>query len=348
MQKNFPDLITLAIETSCDDTSVSVMRGRIVLSNVVSSQVDALKFGGIVPELASRAHQANMVPVVEDALVQAGVKLQDIRLIGVTYGPGLIGSLLVGLNFAKGLAYSLDIPYIGVNHIEAHMLAAFLEKPHPDFPFISLIVSGGHTMLVLAEALGRYRILGETQDDAAGECFDKVARFLNIAPENGSGMSGPMVDVRARLGDPEKIKFPRPLGNSDNFHFSFSGLKTSVLNYSKKQEQWSAQEINDMCASFQEAVVDVLISKSLRACMEHRVGSLVLSGGVAANSRLRDMLNQQAQKSDVRLFIPAKSYCTDNAAMIGLTAYLKHLEGEVSPLDLAPNPSLRLIEQRQK
>ncbi|MBL7994413.1 tRNA (adenosine(37)-N6)-threonylcarbamoyltransferase complex transferase subunit TsaD [bacterium] len=343
MRKNSPDLITLAVETSCDDTSVSVMRGRNVLSNVVSSQVDVLKFGGIVPELASRAHQANIVPVVEDALEQAGIKLRDVRLIGVTYGPGLIGSLLVGLNFAKGLAYSLGIPFIGVNHIEAHMLAAFLEERHPDFPFISLIVSGGHTLLVHAEALGRYRILGETQDDAAGECFDKVARFLNIAPDNDSGMSGPMVDVRSRLGDPGKIKFPRPLGNSDNFNFSFSGLKTSVLNYSKKQEKWSEQEIHDICASFQEAVVDVLVSKSLRACREHGVGSLVLSGGVAANSRLRDILREQSQKSDVQLFIPAKSYCTDNAAMIGMTAYLKHLNGEISSLALAPNPSLRLI-----
>lgn len=343
MQKNFPDLITLAIETSCDDTSVAVLHGPKVLSNIVSSQVDVQQFGGIVPELASRAHQANIVPVVEDALSKAGRVLKNIQLIGVTCGPGLIGSLLVGLNFAKGLSYSLNIPYIGVNHMEAHMLAAFLEEPHPEFPFISLVVSGGHTMLVLAEALGRYKILGETQDDAAGECFDKVARFLHITPGNGSVMAGPMVEQRSCLGDAHKIKFPRPLGNSNNFNFSFSGLKTSVLNYTEKKDRWTDEEINDICASFQEAVVDVLVSKSMRACRESQTGSLVLSGGVAANSRLRDELGAQCLRSGVHLFIPSKPYCTDNAAMIGMTAYLRHQAGEVSSLDLAPKPSLRLI-----
>ena len=198
-------------------------------------------------------------------------------------------------------------------------------------------------MLVLAEALGRYQILGETQDDAAGECFDKVARFLHISPGNGSVMAGPMVEQRACSGNAQKIKFPRPLGNSDNFNFSFSGLKTSVLNYTEKKDRWSEAEVDDICASFQEAVVDVLVSKSMRACREYQIGSLVLSGGVAANSRLRDELSAQGRKSGVHLFIPSKSYCTDNAAMIGMTAYLRHMRGEVSSLDLAPIPSLRLI-----
>ena len=342
MQKNFPDLITLAIETSCDDTSVAVLRGQKVLSNIVSSQYDGLKFGGIVPELASRAHQANIIAVMDAALDQAGISKKAIQLIGVTYGPGLIGSLLVGLNFAKGLSYSLGIPYVGVNHMEAHMLAAFLEEPNLDFPFISLIVSGGHTMLVLAEALGCYRILGETQDDAAGECFDKVARFLNITTGEGSMMSGPVVDQRAQLGDPKKIKFPRPMGNSENLDFSFSGLKTSVLNYSKKQDNWSDLEINDICAGFQEAVVEVLVSKSLRACREQNITTIVMSGGVAANSRLREELRVQCDKSHVSLFIPSKPYCTDNAAMIGITASLKYGNAQFSPLDLAPKPSLRL------
>lgn len=343
MQKNFPDLITLAIETSCDDTSVAVLRGQTVLSNIVSSQIDGLKFGGIVPELASRAHQANIIPVVEEALNQAQKSLNEVELIGVTYGPGLIGSLLVGLNFAKALSYSLNIPYIGVNHMEAHMLAPFLAEPHPDFPFISLIVSGGHTMLVLAEALGQYRILGETQDDAAGECFDKVARFLNIAPDSGSVMAGPMLDKRARLGNAEKIRFPRPLSHADNYHFSFSGLKTSVLNYSKQKAEWGPEEINDICASFQEAVADVLVTKAVRACREFKIATLVVSGGVAANSRLRERLKKQCGEADIRWYIPPAIYCTDNAAMIGITAYMKYFGKETASMDLSPKPSLRLV-----
>lgn len=344
MLKNSPDTITLAVETSCDDTSVAVLRGPEVLSNIVSSQLDGLKFGGIVPELASRAHQANIIPVVKESMLQAGVQIQDLDLIGATYGPGLIGSLLVGINFAKGFSYGLGIPFIGVNHMEAHMLAAFLDDPRPEFPFISLIVSGGHTMLVLAEALGRYRILGETKDDAAGECFDKVARFLKVVPDIGSVMAGPMIDKIARQGDPKKIAFPRPLAHSNDLDFSFSGLKTSVLNYSKKQDDWSTEDIKNICASFQEAVVDVLVSKSVRACNEQNIGSLVLSGGVAANTRLREKMTQECRNHNIRLFIPSKTYCTDNAAMIGLTAYLHNSSGTVSPMDLAPKPSLRLTK----
>jgi N6-L-threonylcarbamoyladenine synthase len=343
MQKNFPDPVTLAIETSCDDTSVAVLRGAQVLSNVVSSQVDGLKFGGIVPELASRAHQANIIPVVRSAIQHASISLEEINLIGVTYGPGLIGSLLVGLNFAKGLSYSRGIPMIGINHIEAHMIAPFLETSHPEFPFIALVVSGGHTLLALAEQLGRYRILGETQDDAAGECFDKVARFLNVSSDSGSVMAGPVIDQRARLGNPQKIKFPRPLANADNYNFSFSGLKTAVLNYSKKRETWSEEETNDICAGFQESIVDVLVSKSVRACGAYGIDSLVLSGGVAANSRLRDILGKNCAKKGIKLFVPSHSYCTDNAAMIGIMALMKYRKGDVSTLDLAPKPSLRLV-----
>lgn len=344
MLKNSPDLITLAIETSCDDTSVAVLKGREVLSNIVSSQVDGLKFGGIVPELASRAHQANIIPVVRESMLKAGVLLPDIDLIGATCGPGLIGSLLVGLNFAKGLSYSLGIPYIGINHMEAHMLAVFLEEARPEFPFVALIVSGGHTMLVLAEDLGRYRILGETKDDAAGECFDKVARFLHVTPDIGSVMAGPVIEQKALLGNPKKIAFPRPLAHASELDFSFSGLKTSVLNYSKKQDNWSEQDINNICASFQEAVVDVLVLKSIRACGEYGIGSLVLSGGVAANTRLREKLLQECDTRNIRLFIPPKNYCTDNAAMIGVTAYLHYKAGVFSGLDLAPKPSLRLTK----
>ena len=232
---------------------------------------------------------------------------------------------------------------IGINHIEAHLLAPFLEASHPEFPFIALVVSGGHTLLALAEELGRYRILGETQDDAAGECFDKVARFLHVSPDSGSVMAGPVIDRRARLGDPQKIKFPRPLANADNYNFSFSGLKTAVLNYSKKQEIWSEEEKNHICAGFQESIVDVLVSKSVRACGSYGIGSLVLSGGVAANSRLRDILGKNCAQKGIKLFVPSHSYCTDNAAMIGITALMKYRKGDVSSLDLAPKPSLRLV-----
>ncbi len=342
MPKNFPDPITLAIETSCDDTSVAVLQGTSVLSNVVSSQVDGLHFGGIVPELASRAHQANILPVVKEALHLARRPIGDVSLIGVTYGPGLIGSLLVGLNFAKGLSYSRSIPFIGVNHIEAHILAAFLEEPHPTFPFMALVVSGGHTLLVLAEDVGRYRILGETQDDAAGECFDKVARFLGIAPAGATVMAGPEVDRRALSGDPGRITFPRPLGHANNYHFSFSGLKTAVLNHTKKKESWSEDETNDICAGFQEAIVDVLVSKSVRACREHGIPHLVLSGGVAANSRLRDILGKMCAEKGIRLYKPSRAYCTDNAAMIGMAALMHRNRGESSPLELSPKPALRL------
>ncbi len=336
--------IVLAIETSCDDTSVAVVQGHVVRSNVVSTQIHGLPFGGIVPELASRAHQANIIPVMHEALKAAGLHKEEIQLVAVTYGPGLVGSLLVGLNFAKSLSYGLNIPFIGVNHIEAHMLANFLEFPELEFPFVALVVSGGHTILVHARARGAYTILGETQDDAAGECFDKVARLLDLQPGNGTATAGAMIDHRAQAGDPRKIKFPRPMLHSEDYHFSFSGLKTAVMNHLKKDNgARNESTINDICASFQEAAVEVLVEKTIRACGDLNCPTAILSGGVAANTRLRSQLKETADRQGIRLVVPSMKYCTDNAAMIGITGLLNYLRGQRSTLDLAPQPSLRLV-----
>ncbi len=336
-------MLTLAIETSCDDTSAAVLRRDQILSNIVSSQVDGLRFGGIVPELASRAHMVNLFPVIDSALGEAGVNKQDLELIAVTRGPGLIGSLLVGVNAAKAMAYGLSIPFIGVHHIEAHMIASFLDSPAPTFPFIALIVSGGHTQLALAESLGKYKILGQTMDDAVGECYDKVARILKVLPETGSGMAGPALDARAQNGNPEYFKFPRPMLRTKDYHFSFSGLKTSVLNFVEKEgRDFSDQETNDICASFQEAAADVLSEKTIRACVDFGIGQIVVCGGVAANSRLRSQLREKCEVKKIGLFIPRPKFCTDNAAMIGITGYLKYQAGERSDIHLSPKAGISI------
>lgn len=334
-------LITLAIETSCDDTSVAVLRGRTVLSNLVSSQINR-RFGGIVPELAARAHQANILPVLRSALEQAHLSKKNIDLVAVTYGPGLIGSLLIGLNVAKGLAFGLNKPLIGVNHIEAHMLAPFLEKETPPVPFMALIVSGGHTLLVLVKAIGDYQLLGSTVDDAAGECFDKVARLLGLQPAEDSMMGGPLIDQLAKNGDPEKFSFPRPLIKDQNFNFSFSGLKTSVMNFLKTRSAVDIEnEMADICAGFQEAVVDVLVEKSIRACIERGISTLVVTGGVASNSRLRTRMDERSRPKGLTLFVPSSAWCTDNAAMIGITGWLQYKEGVTSTMELSPQPALQ-------
>jgi len=337
------DPITLAIETSCDDTSAAVLHGKKILSNLVSSQITDKKFAGIVPELAARAHQANILPVVSTAMRQAQIGTNDLDLIAVTYGPGLIGSLLVGLNAAKGIAFSLKKPLIGVNHIEAHLLACFLEPDPPEFPFIALVVSGGHTLLACAKDTGQYEWLGETYDDAAGECFDKVARLLGLQPERGSMMGGPIIDQRARSGDPAKFVFPRPMMKEKNLDFSFSGLKTSVMNYlrSLSRDEIDAN-MDDLCASFQEAVVEVLVSKSIRACQMRNVPRLVISGGVAANSRLKLQIDEEGHRRGIRAYIPSKQFCTDNAAMIGLAGQMNFHRSGPSPNTLAPQPALTL------
>lgn len=333
--------VVLGIETSCDDTSVAVLADRTVLSNIVSSQITGRQFGGIVPELAARAHQANILPVVVAALGQAEMEKQDVELIAVTSGPGLVGSLLVGVNFAKGLALASGCPLVGVHHMEAHVLSVFLEKPAWQFPYVCLVVSGGHTLLVLAESLGRYRVLGETQDDAAGECFDKVGRVLGLEPPSGTLMAGPEVDRRAASGDAGAFDFPRPMMRTDDLDFSFSGLKTAVINLIARQPDLlqSEQGVNDLCASFQEAIVDVLTVKAFRACGASRVQRLVVAGGVAANARLRSRFHTQAASDGIEFHVPSAKYCTDNAAMIALAGAMHYDEDGAAMTNVEPRAS---------
>ncbi|MCB0831915.1 MAG: tRNA (adenosine(37)-N6)-threonylcarbamoyltransferase complex transferase subunit TsaD [Bacteroidetes bacterium] len=331
----------LAIETSCDDTSVACLEGMTVASSVVSSQLDGAKFGGIVPELASRAHQANIVHVVRRSLAEASWEISQVDVVGVTYAPGLLGSLFVGLNFAKGLAYGRGIPMIGVHHLEGHVLAPFLTDNPPTFPYIALVVSGGHTQLLMVRAIGSYELLGTTVDDAAGECYDKVARFLKLDPQGRSSMAGPMVDERASSGRADAVDLPRPMLSSPELNFSFSGLKTAVLNFIKGRSL-NDLEVNDLCASFQEAVTDVLLHKTMKACQAFGVDRIVVTGGVAANSRLRTAFADAASRHGLALHIPPVAYCTDNAAMIGITAFFHWQRGEQSGLDLVPRATMVL------
>ncbi len=312
-------MIVLGIESSCDDTAASLVKdGRTVLSSVVSSQ-DRIhaKYGGVVPELASRSHIEAIVPVVEEALERAGAALDDIEGIAVTQGPGLVGSLLVGLSFAKSLSYVKGLPLVGVNHIESHPYAAFLvdkgeQREAPSFPFVALIVSGGHTTLMLFDDYTEYRILGQTLDDSAGEAFDKVAKLLGLGYPGGA-----VIDRLAKEGDVRAIGFPRPLLGKGNLDFSFSGLKTAVLTHVRGLAAApSGERLKDIAASFQEAVVDSLVTKGLWALRETGVAGLVVAGGVASNSRFRARLQEMAESEGVRLFIPAPKYCTDNAAMV--------------------------------
>ncbi len=332
-----PELVVLAIETSCDDTAAAVLRGRKVLSQAVSSELQGSEFGGIVPELASRAHQRNVLPVVKKVLTAAP---RPPGLIAATQGPGLVGSLLVGLNIAKGLALAWNTPWIGVHHIEAHILACLLVDPSPDFPFAALVVSGGHTLLAVARSVGDYEVVGETLDDAAGECFDKVARLLNVEPVPGSLMAGPVIDRLAQRGDPSKVVFPRPMRSSGDFHFSFSGLKTSVMNYlGKHPESLRPERLPDVCAGFQESIVDVLTEKSVAACERYGLDQLVVTGGVAANSRLRHRMAEAVRDGRIKVFFPPKALCTDNAVMIGWTGALHHSLGRRSEYTAPPRPS---------
>ena len=312
-------MIVLGIESSCDDTAAAVVEnGRIVLSSVVSSQ-DKIhaRYGGVVPELASRSHIEAIVPVVDEALVRAGLTLGDIEAIAVTQGPGLVGCLLIGLSFAKSLAYVRGLPLVGVNHIESHPYAAFLaekgeDKQAPSFPFVALIVSGGHTTLLYLEDYTKYRILGQTLDDSAGEAFDKVAKLLGLGYPGGAA-----IDRLAKQGDARSVAFPRPLLGKGNLDFSFSGLKTAVLTHVKALGGPPAEaHLKDIAASFQEAVIDALVTKGLWAARETGVKNLVVAGGVASNSRFRAALAEAAETEGLKLFIPPPKYCTDNAAMV--------------------------------
>ena len=325
----------LAIETSCDDTGAAVvLNGRKILSNVVSSQVSIhQRYGGVVPELASRRHIESIVPVVTEALETAKMRLTDIDGFAVTHGPGLVGSLLIGLSFAKSLAFVTGLPFVGVNHIEAHLSAIFLDKNPPRFPFIGLVVSGGHTSLFRVDGFGKYKRLGQTRDDAAGEAFDKVAKLMGLGYPGG-----PIIDELSKTGDPKAIRFPRALLGKDSFDFSFSGLKTAVVNYVKSHpepvEDYPEGLIRDIVSSFQEAVVDMLVKKTLRASQHQGLRRVVLSGGVAANGRLRQRMGEEAAPYRVKVYIPSPSFCTDNAAMVGVVGYEYLKRGIRSPLSL--------------
>lgn len=328
-------LRVLGIETSCDETAAAVVvDAREVLSSVVSSQVDLhAQYGGVVPEIASRAHVELLTPVVARALLEAGIDDDHVDVVGATVGPGLVGSLLVGVSAAKALALVWGVPFVGVNHLEAHLYAAFLEEPDLELPVVVLLVSGGHTLLVLMEGHGRYRLLGSTIDDAAGEAFDKVARFLGLGYPGG-----PAIDNVAYEGDPEAIDFPRAILD-EGYDFSFSGLKTAVVNYVRKNPDVSTP---DVAASFQEAVVDVLAAKARRAAREHGARGLCLAGGVAANSRLRERVLDVCVEDGLRAFLPGRSMCTDNAAMVAAAAWWRLRSDGPSPLDAGADPNLRL------
>jgi len=325
----------LGIETSCDETAAAVLRGpRDVLSSVVSSQVDLhARYGGVVPEIAGRAHVELAVPVVAEAIVAAGLRDGESDAVAATVGPGLIGSLLVGVGTAKALALTWGVPFVGVNHLEAHLYAASLESPEVEPPMVTLLVSGGHTMLVSMEAHGRYQVMGSTVDDAAGEAFDKVARYLGLGYPGG-----PLIDRLATEGDRDAIAFPRAMRH-DGLDFSFSGLKTSVVNYVRKHPDVS---LPDVAASFQEAVVDILVAKTRAAADQAGVDTLCLGGGVAANSRLREAFLAACEADGRRGYVPSMAMCTDNAAMVAAAGWWRlHLDGP-SPLDIGANPSLRL------
>jgi N6-L-threonylcarbamoyladenine synthase len=329
-----PTTTILGIETSCDETAAAVVTGGLdIRSSVVSSQVDLhARFGGVVPEIASRAHVELLTPVVAEALVVAGVDNGGIDAVAATVGPGLIGSLLVGVSAAKALALVWDVPFIGVNHLEAHFYASFLEDPTLETPMVVLLVSGGHTMLVRFDDHGRYAVLGSTIDDAAGEAFDKVARYLGLGYPGG-----PAIDREATKGDPEAIAFPRSMIDSDNLDFSFSGLKTSVINHVRKHPDVRTE---DVAASFQAAVVDVLVAKAKRAALETGAKGLCLGGGVAANSLLRERFLDTCTEIGVHGFLPSRAMCTDNAAMVAAAAWFRLRDDGPTSLDVGANPNL--------
>ena len=326
-------MIILGIDTSCDDTSAAVVDGgRRVLSSIVHSQIKLHHpYGGVVPELASREHIRNIVPVVDRALTDAGIELLDLDGIAVTVGPGLIGSLLVGLYYAKALAYVHSLPMVGVNHLEAHILSIFLEDAPPDFPFVALTVSGGHTSLYHVKGFGEYTPLGRTLDDAAGEAFDKVAKILGLGYPGGAP-----IEKLSRTGEKDKIPFPRAYLSQDSFDFSFSGLKTAVALYVKKWRNGDETGVQtaDIAASFQEAVVDVLAKKLIAAGEKMESRSLVIAGGVACNQALRERVRALALENDMDFHYPRPAYCTDNGAMIAVAGYHGLIRGERADLSI--------------
>lgn len=324
--------ITLGIESSCDETAVAVMAdGRKMLSNIISSQIDIHKdFGGVVPEIASRHHLTNINSVIEKAMSEADVTPDDIDLIGVTKGPGLVGALLIGIATAKALALAWDKPMTGVHHIQGHISAAFVENPDLKPPFMALVVSGGHTEIVRVEDYDSFRVLGSTRDDAAGEAFDKVARVLGLGYPGG-----PLIDRIAKEGDPEAVQFKRVFLEKGSLDFSFSGIKTAVLNYINSQKQADRPVCTeDVAAGFQQAVLDVIVAKAVSAAAEAGEDKIIMAGGVAANSRLREMMEDACSKKGIRLYVPSPILCTDNGAMIGCAAYNRAMKGHFDGLDM--------------
>lgn len=326
--------IILAIESSCDETSAAVVRDGKVISNIIATQKVHEQYGGVVPELASRAHLQQIIPVVDAAVKEAGIAKTDITAVGFTQAPGLIGSLLVGACFAKGFAQALDVPLIAVHHMQAHVLAHFIEDPKPQFPFLCLTVSGGHTQIVLCHNHLHMEILGETLDDAAGEAFDKIAKMLEL-PYPG----GPLIDKHAKNGNPERFPFPIP--DIKEYDFSFSGIKTSVLYFLQKQVRidadFVAHNLDDICASVQHTIVKALMKKLEKAAKAKGITAIGIAGGVSANSGLREALQAYGVKNGWDVYLPKFEYCTDNAAMIGITAYYKMLNGQFADLSAVPS-----------
>lgn len=327
------DIVCLAIESSCDETSVAIVKnGREVLSNIIFSQIEIHKnYGGVVPEIASRQHTECINIVIKEALEKANMTFDDIDIIGVTYGPGLVGALLVGLSAAKGIAYALKKPLVPVNHIKGHVFANFIEHKDLEPPFVCMVVSGGHTHIVNVKSYSEFEILGKTMDDAIGEAFDKVARTVGLGYPGG-----PKVDKCAKEGR-DVCNFPRPV--FENLNFSFSGIKTAVINYTNKNKDFN---VNDVCRSFEEAATDVIVTNMKRAISLTGTDKIALAGGVAANSMLRDKMKEMARVENVKFYCPSPVLCTDNAAMIGCAAYYDYLDGKVADLTVNAIPNLSL------
>ncbi len=329
------EALILGIESSCDDTSAAVLRGQNILSNVIASQAVHKKYGGVVPELASRAHQQNIIPVVDQALKQAGIRKEDLSAIAITRGPGLLGSLLVGTSFTKGLSLGLDIPIIEVDHLQAHTLAHFIDrgKPHPSFPFLCLTVSGGHTQIMKVNDYFDMEIIGKTIDDAAGEAFDKTAKILDLGYPGG-----PMIDKLSTIGDANRFSFPKP--KIKGLDYSFSGIKTSFLYFVrdelKKDPDFIEKNKNDLAASMQKLIIEILMAKLKRASRETGIQQIALAGGVSANSGLRQAIMEGEELYQWKSFVPDFEFTTDNAAMIAIAGYFKYIKGEFLAMDFVP------------
>jgi len=343
LEKRTEDVYILAIESSCDETAAAVVKnGREVLSNVISSQI-ALHtlYGGVVPEIASRKHIEKINQVIEEALKEAGVTLQDITAIAVTYGPGLVGALLVGVSAAKAISFATGIPIIGVHHIEGHISANYIENKDLEPPYVCLVVSGGHSHLVVVKDYGEYEIIGRTRDDAAGEAFDKVARAIGLGYPGG-----PKIDKLSKEGNPEAIRFPRAKVDDNEYDFSFSGLKSAVLNYLNGCQMKGEPVCEaDVAASFQKAVIDVLVEHGIHAVKKYGYNKFAIAGGVASNSSLRQAFETECAKRNIEFYHPSPIFCTDNAAMIGVAGYYEYIKGVRSGLELNAVPNLRLGEK---